>query len=120
MNSNKPENARKEAKSVIDNLNKGNYDILKKFDNEYPIMDFIVDVEKEVNGYMLKIVEDGFTISISQGTYFGDICTAKVETETEVWSVELCKDAAYDLWNIAESAFYCGFLSEAIDRQNVD
>lgn len=48
MNNNKLENARKEAKSIIDNLNNENFDILKKFDNKYLIMDFTVDLEKEL------------------------------------------------------------------------
>lgn len=114
MNNNKLENARKEAKSIIDNLNNENFDILKKFDNKYLIMDFTVDLEKEVNGYMLKIAGDEFTISISQGVHFGDTCTATTETKGAVFTEELCDDTAYDLWNIAETALDRGSLSSAI------
>lgn len=109
------EKAEEEAKSVINDLNNENFEVLKKFSNRFT-MNFVTDLKKKINGYVLDIFGDGFKISIRQGVCFGDDFNAKIETENMVQKLMLNDDASYSLWEIAKEAFNCGSLSGAINR----
>lgn len=115
MKNTRIEKAKKEAESVINDLNNENFEVLKKFSNRYTL-NFVTDLEKKMNGYMLDVLGDGFKISIRQGVCFGDDFNVGFETENMVQKLMLNDNASYSLWEIAKEAFDCGDLSRAIDK----
>lgn len=115
MKSDQIEKAQKEAESIIHDLNNENFEVLKKFSNRYT-MNFITDLKKKMNGYMLDILGEGFKISIRQGVWFGDDFNARIETENMVQKLMLDDNTSYSLWEIAKEAFDCGDLSRAINK----
>lgn len=115
MKNDQVEKAQKEAKSVINDLNNENFEVLKKFSNRCE-MNFVTDLKKKMNGYVLYIFGEGLKISIRQGIRVGDDFNVEIETENMVQKLMLGYDAAYGMWEIAKEAFDCGSLSRAIDK----